>query len=197
MTDVVSCTGRARNRGWRTGITVRTLALVLASQFDLLGGAGDSPPPELETKAAFVLNFIRFVHWASVPAEENADFPICVLAYSDFSSEVRRAVAGKKLGSRPISIRLDPNPNSTRCKVLLVDASEYQIARPAMNAIKDSPVLTIGNGAGLIPLGGMFELIVQDRKVKFDTSLEAIGRAKLEVSARLLELSRNLRKGGN
>jgi ribosome-associated protein YbcJ (S4-like RNA binding protein) len=54
-------------------------------------------------------------------------------------------------------------------------------------------VLTIGNGPGLIEIGGMFELIVQDRNVQFNTNLDAVRRANLQGSAKLLQLSRNLR----
>jgi hypothetical protein len=42
----------------------------------------------------------------------------------------------------------------------------------------------------------MLELIVQDRKVQFDANLDAVRRSRLEVSAKLLQLSRNLRRGG-
>jgi hypothetical protein len=171
------------------------LGALLASQIDLRAESGGAPPGELEVKAAFVLNFIHFVYWAKIPGEENAaDLPICATANSDFAEAVRRVIAGKTAGSRSISLRLDPSPNPVRCRLLLVDAADYRSARPVLNAIKGAPVLTIGNGPGFIQSGGMFELIVQDRRVQFNTNLEAIQGANLDVSARLLELSRNLKK---
>jgi hypothetical protein len=183
-------------RRLNAAVTIITLCVLAA--FTPLELVGEGPlPSELEVKAAFVVNFINFVYWPSIPGEEHPDLPICALANSDFADAVRKAAEGKMVGKRSISFRIDPNPNLLRCRVLIVDAGEYQTARPALNAIKNDAMLTIGNGPGLIQIGGMFELIVQDRKVQFDTNLESIRRAKLEVSSRLLELSRNLRKSAN
>jgi hypothetical protein len=118
--------------------------------------------------------------------------PVCALANSDFAAAVRQAVAGKTVQNRPIVFRFEANPEPSRCRVLVVDAAEYRTALPALDAVGGAPVLTIGNGPGLIELGGMFELVVEGRKVRFNTNLEAIRRANLQVSANLLQLSRNL-----
>jgi hypothetical protein len=182
-----------------TGICAVALVLAMASQGSLQGAdSADSPPSELELKAAFVLNFVRMVKWESVSGEENnAELSICALGNSDFGNAVRRVTGGKLIGARSILVKLNPNPDPTHCRVVIVDAAQYPIARQALNVVKNSPVLTIGNGPGLIQMGGMFELLVDGRKVQFDASLEAVRRAGLDVSARLLQLSRNLRKGGN
>jgi hypothetical protein len=175
--------------------TACILALAFKLVFPLI--AENPSPSELEVKAAFVLSVTRFVYWGNVSGENTADLPICVLANSEFAEAVRRAVLGKMIGDRSISLRVDPNPDVSRCRVLIVDAVEYPTALPALNAIKNAPVLTIGNGPGLIRLGGMFELFVQNRQVHFDTNLDSIRRAQLDVSSRLLELSRNLRKNSH
>ena len=176
---------------------IGALAWALAGQTALRAASSSDPPPdELEVKAAFVLNFIRLVGWPSVPEEGNGtELPVCALAKTDFANAVRQAVDGKAVGNRTISFKITPAPEPSRCRALIVDTSQYPMAREVMKAVRDSPVLTVGNGAGLLAIGGMFELVVEDRKVQFDASLEAVRRAKLDVSARLLQLSRNLRKG--
>jgi len=170
----------------------------MAIQSSLRSENSAAPPPsELELKATFVLNFVRMVYWESVSGEgNNPELSVCALGNSDFSNAVRRVTAGKLVGARSILIKLNPNPDSAHCRVVIVDAAQYPIARQALNAVKNAPVLTIGNGPGLIQMGGMFELIVDERKVQFNASLEAVRRAGLDVSARLLQLSRNLRMGG-
>jgi hypothetical protein len=175
------------------------LALALASQTALSGGTHPDPPPEeYELKAAFVLNFIRLVNWEDVPGEkDSSDLPVCALANSDFANAVRQAVAGKMAGKRSISFKLTRSPDPLRCRTLIVDSTEYPVARPALNAVGNAQVLTIGNGPGFLPIGGMFELVVQERKVQFNASLDAVRGANLDVSARLLQLSRNLRRGAN
>jgi hypothetical protein len=181
-----------------TKLCALALVLVVASPATLGGANPADSPSELELKAAFVLNFVRLVKWDSVSGEaDNTELVVCALGNSDFANAVRHVAAGKVVGTRSISVRLNPNPDASHCRVLIVDAAQYPITRQALNGIRDAPVLTIGNGAGLIQMGGMFELIVEDHKVQFDASLEAVRRAGLDVSARLLQLSRNLRKGAN
>lgn len=171
----------------------------MASQTALQGeNSADLPTSELELKAAFVLNFVRLIKWESVAGEgDNPELSVCALGNSEFGNVVRRVTARKLVGTRSISVKVNLNPDPAHCRVVIVDSAQYPIARQALNAVKNAPVLTIGNGPGLIEMGGMFELIVDGRKVQFDASLEAVRRGGLDVSARLLQLSRNLRKGGN
>lgn len=157
----------------------------------------NAPAGDLDVKAAFVLNFIRLVNWSSVPGEQNSrELVVCACSKSDFFAAVRSVAEGKTVGSRSIVFKIEPLPDIQRCRVLLVDRAHYQSARQVLAAIRDAPILTVGNGPGLLDAGGMFELIVQDRKVQFDVGLEAIRRSGLDISARLLHLSHNLRTGG-
>ena len=202
MTDRFPAATGACRGPVRTLIAIRRsvgfAALAATGAAVLMSQTIGAPPSDMEVKAAFVLNFTNFVYWTSLPEEENArDLPICALANSDFADAVRRLVAGKTVGKRSLSFKFNPDPRPARCRVLIVDATEYHLARPALNAIKNAPVLTIGNGPGFSQIGGMFELIVQERKVQFETNLDAIRAANVSVSARLLDLSRNLRKNAN
>ncbi|MFB3777113.1 MAG: YfiR family protein [Bryobacteraceae bacterium] len=190
-------TAPRRRRVFRAALTLVTLAV--AGRTTLIGGTSATPPEdEFKLKAAFVLNFIRLVNWASVPGEQgDSRLTVCALGNSDFAAAVRATVTGKTAGNRPISFRFTPNPDPAQCRVLIVDSSQYPIAREALSAVQAAPVLTIGNGPGFLSLGGMFELVVEDRRVLFDAGLDAIRRARLDVSARLLQLSRNLRRGSD
>lgn len=168
------------------------MVMVPASWPPLMRPASASPASEWEVKGAFVLNFIRFVSWSNVPGEDRQALPVCALANSDFASAVRQAVTGKMVQNRSILFRFDAHPDPSRCRVVVVDGAEYRTALPALKAVGAAPVLTIGNGPGLIDLGGMFELIVEGRKIRFNTNLEAIRQGNLQVSTNLLQLSRNL-----
>jgi hypothetical protein len=179
-------------RAFAAAIARWTLATAVASAAALSGQQQGSAAKELEVKGAFVLNFIRFVSWSQVPGENEGDLPVCALANSEFAHAVRRAVTNREIQGRVISFRFDSAPRPARCRVLIVDTSEYRIAGPALEAVAEAPVLTIGNGAGLLDLGGMFELVMEDHKIRFNTNLEAVRRAPLRVSANLLQLSRNL-----
>ena len=151
-----------------------------------------APPTELEVKAAFVLNFLRFVSWKPIAGEQTGQLPVCALAKSDFASAVEHLVEGKVVQGRTVVFRLDPDPEPDRCRALIVDASHYENAYPALARIAQDPVLTVGNGPGLVDMGGMFDLVVENRKVRFDSSLVAIHKSRLHVPANLLQLSRHV-----
>lgn len=189
----LACRASERLTAW---VTLLALALSCVSP-----AAGEALVPsqleELEVKAAFVLNFLRLVNWEAVPGEESANsLPICTLGPSEFGTAVRSAAKGKAIGSRIVTFKGKADPDASQCRVLLVDSGQYDTARGVLPTLAHRPVLTIGNGAGFVQLGGMFELVVSDRKVQFDTNLPAVRASRLDVSARLLNLSRNLRKGG-
>lgn len=187
---------RRRALGW-VAATLLIWALAWTRPLCLGGARPIDPPGEFELKAVFVLNFIRLVNWGGVPGEENgSELPVCAVANSDFARAIRQVVAGKMVGTRSISFKITPSPDPAHCRALVVDSAHYAAAGQALDAVRDAPVLTIGNGSGFLTMGGMFQFVVEDRRVQFDASLDAIRRAKLDVSARLLQLSRNLRKGG-
>jgi hypothetical protein len=43
-------------------------------------------------------------------------------------------------------------------------------------------------------IGGMFELILENRKIRFDANLNAVRQAGLSMNAYVFQLSRNLAK---
>lgn len=168
----------------------------------LLSGSATFPASQgaldLEVKAGFVMNFVRLTNWTAIPGEESAArLPICASSESGFYNAVKRAAAGKTVGDRVIAVSVDPVPDPRRCRVLIVDESQYRTARPALAAMRSFPVLTVGNGAGFLDMGGMFEITQEKGKVQFDAGTDAIRRANLDVSTRLLRLAHSLRGAGN
>jgi len=151
-----------------------------------------SAPSDLEIKAAFVLNFIRLVMWSHMPGERNSrELPVCALSKSDFFNAVRSLAAGKSAGNRPIVFKIETLPDARKCRALLLDSSQYRSAQGILSSTRGSPILTVGNGAGFVERGGMFELTVDEGKVQFAVGMDAIHLSGLEISARLLNLARN------
>ncbi|WP_321477986.1 YfiR family protein [uncultured Paludibaculum sp.] len=188
------------DRRARTSRCLGLLLLLASACLDRALGETNAvaQPDELEVKAAFVMNFLRLVNWEPVAGEQNPRIlPVCAFANSDFATAVRYAAKGKSVGSRLIVFKVQPDPDPAQCRVLLVDSTQYYQAPAVLKSHSHDPMLTIGNGAGFVEVGGMFELLVQDRRVQFNTNLAAVRSSKLDVSARLLNLARNLRKGAN
>lgn len=185
-----------RNRnGHSTGI-VRRLAFVLASALLL-----PVPPlvaadtrPEYEVKAAFLLNFTKFIQWPSV-AFESPDSPttICILGDDPFGSALDQAVEGEVVNGRRLTVkRLQRAPTPKSCQVLFISKSENAVTD--LLASLGMGVLTVSDRDGFLREGGMISFVIENRHVRFDISQRAAARASLTISARMLNVARIVQK---
>jgi hypothetical protein len=56
-------------------------------------------------------------------------------------------------------------------------------------ALHDAPVLTISDSAGFTDAGGMAQLFFERGLLRFSIKVEAVKRARLQMSSRLLVLA--------
>lgn len=157
------------------------------------GQAADQPS-EYQVKAAFLLNFTKFVDWPEGAfADEHSPFTICVLGEDPFDGTLNQIVAGEAVGGRMIAVqRIGLAPAPKTCQVVFV-------AKPAKETPKilgglGPGVLTVGNGENFLRDGGMIAFILEARRVRFDINQKAAGNAMLAVSSRLLSVARSVQR---
>ena len=155
--------------------------------------AAEQPVSEAQVKAAFVLNFIKFVTWPESEGE-SGEFSICTMKHSVLTEVIAQLAKGGPVAGKRVSVRKVDRLNSKQCRVVLVESEDYPEFASTSKALANQPVLTIGSGAGFTEGGGMLELFTENRRIQFDAYLPAIQRSGLSVSASLLRLARNLRK---
>lgn len=61
-----------------------------------------------------------------------------------------------------------------------------------LKAVRDQPVLTVGDSSGFAEAGGMIGFLLQDNRVRFDVNLPSAQRSKLRVSSNLLRVARRV-----
>lgn len=145
-------------------------------------------PPEYDVKAAFLLNFTRFVSWPRPPAERDASpFAICILGDDPFGGALERTVAGETLGNRTIIVkRIRKWPDT--CQVLFLPAALPSQA--SVLAQTGSDVLTVGESPDFLADGGMIRFVVEGRRVRFDINRSAVTKSSLKMSSRMFEVAR-------
>lgn len=180
----------------RRARTVRVLVSMAIIGAGVQGIMMPSSADDVEIKASFIWNFVRMVNWKT-PAHDNPsdELRICSLTSSDISTALRSLVRNKTVGTRTVSAVVEVNPLPSRCQVLVVEHDDYLRIAPVLNRLRGTPVLTVGNGHGFLEIGGMFELTIENRRVVFDANISSIKESGLDVSARLLRLSKSLRTG--
>lgn len=172
------------------GILVGLLA-ALPVQFSAL--AADQTP-EYAVKAAFLLNFTKFIEWPAA-AFESSGSPLCMCILGDdpFGSVLDQLVQDESVNGRKLvvqRIRRQPRPKS--CQVLFISKLEKDI--PEILAGLESGVLTVSDRDGFLREGGMIAFVIENRHVRFDINQRAAVSARLALSARLLSVARSVQK---
>lgn len=148
---------------------------------------------EIKVKAAFVYNFLKFVHW---PGEEtNVPVQLCVTGESRVAAALK-GLEGKRVQGRPLEVVSGDFPNRAgRCQAVFIgaDRSEHQTT-DILGKLGSTPVLTVSDRAGFIRLGGMIELFKARNKIRFKVNLGAARAGRLRISSELLKLAREVVK---
>ena len=160
----------------------------------LLLAAAESTRPEYDVKAAFLLNFTKFVEWpAESFGDSNSPISICILGKDPFGRTLDDIVQGETVNGRKLAVRrLAQMPASNECQVVYVANTDREAGRGLSNL--GAGVLTVGEGDGFIREGGMIGFIVENRRVRFDIKQSAADNAGLKLSSKLLSVARSVQK---
>jgi hypothetical protein len=171
-----------------------TLALLMA-----LWPAGPVTSParaaslEYQLKAAFLLNFTRYIEWPG----KSGDFNLCVAGPDVFGTALDEVAANKVVNGRRIAIRKNVSiPEASSCDMVYLSLTETRQIQDALEALASSSTLTVGEEAGFLRMGGMIAFAPQDGKLRFYINAVAAERAGITISSRLMVLARNLRDEG-
>jgi hypothetical protein len=148
---------------------------------------------EYQVKAAFILNFAKFVDWPSDAFSEGGSLVVGVVGDDPFGGALDQ-LNGNTVNGRRLRIkRLRWDDSLRGCQILFVSNSEGKHLGKIMESIRGTSVLTIGEMPQFNQSGGMIRFLTQSNKVRFEINAAAAGQARLRVSSKLLALS----KGGN
>ncbi len=154
--------------------------------------AAEAEPLEYQVKAAFLLNFTKFVDWPPAAfAEEHSPLAICILGEDPFGNALNEIVKGEAVKGRELTIaRIARAPAPKTCQVLFVSRSKKDVRR--ILAELGPGVLTVGEGDRFLQDGGVVAFVIENRRVRFDIGQRAAARAMLTISSRLMNVARSV-----
>jgi hypothetical protein len=156
--------------------------------------AARQPSLEYDVKAAFVLNFTRFVEWPA--ASRRPPFAACVLAPDPFGGRLEATVAGEQWMGGGIEVRhVRDLHDAGACHLLYVPAGAAEKFADDASLLAGRPVLTIGEHPRFLEQGGMIHLFLEQNRVRFSVNQRAAESAGLQISSRLLRLARTVIPG--
>jgi hypothetical protein len=182
-----------RRRFFRCKHVPRASVLLLGLAAGLVCGAADEPL-EYQVKAAFLLNFTKFIEWpATAFAQPDSPVSICVWGEDPFGQTMDDIVTGEVAGGRKVTaerIKRPPAPRS--CQVVFAGKSEKAIAK-VLSGLGPG-ILTVGEGENFLRDGGMIAFVIENRRVRFLINQTAAENAGLKLSSKLLSVAKAVEK---
>lgn len=145
---------------------------------------------EQRLKAAFVYRFAQFVEWPPEALADRTSLEICVSAPSTYGAALNELVAGESLGGRPIVVReVEAKDTLESCHLLFALPAPGGDKATLLPRAAPLPILTVGDDPTFLEDGGIINLRIIDRSVRFEINTAAAERAGLRLSSQLLRLA--------
>jgi hypothetical protein len=152
---------------------------------------------EYSVKAAYLFNFAKFVEWPPKTfSDAKAPFLIGILGEDPFGDILDHTVEGKAVDGHLVQVRRFDSFNDGQaaglkaCQILFVSYSEKSRIVRILSALKGADVLTVSEIEGFPLLGGDILFDQEGQKIDLVVNLEAARGAKLNISSRLLQVSK-------
>ena len=162
------------------------LVLVLIS----LSANANNISREYMVKAAFIYNFTKFVMWPQQnPNFDDESFNVCILG-DDRLTAAASTIQGKLVQGKVLQIKTITNAGENEgCEIIFLAISNTERLQQALESIKGTRVLSVGDSSNFVDNGGIIGLFVKNNKVRFDINKLAADDSGLKINSRLLELA--------
>lgn len=165
------------------------MCCILCAPFGAL--AEERTSDEYQVKAAYLLNFAKFVEWPpGVFSSPDAPITLCVLGKSPFGSMLD-AIQGKIVNGRKVLVSLSMDVQNVKaCHLLFIGASEEASLPFILKELKNTKILVTGDMQRFAQRGGVIGFVIRDMKIGFEINVDAARRSGITISSRLLSLAR-------
>jgi len=146
---------------------------------------------EYDVKAAFLVNFVRFVEWPATSfASPQSALTICIFGEDSFG-EAANSLKSKIVSGHPLSVRrVNDVREVAACHILFVGSADSKQLGIIQNTAAAKSILTVGESAAFQKAGGMIRFVLEDNKVRLEINLGETEAALLKVSAKLLSVAK-------
>jgi hypothetical protein len=145
---------------------------------------------QYQVKAAFILNFARFVEWPGDSYGDGGALVLGIIGDDPFGNSLDQLNGNTVNGRRIVIRRLRFGDNLRACQILFISSSEKNRLGKILESLRGGSVLTIGELPQFNQAGGIIKFVIQDNKVRFEINAAAAGQTRLKISSKLLALSR-------
>jgi hypothetical protein len=150
-------------------------------------GLAQAHPTEADVKAAYLVNFGKFVRYPDTPSNS---FDICLVGHDPVAPMLESGAADESIENHPVHIKqFDKASDARGCAIVFMGVSEAGRIEKDLGALHGSNALTVSDLPQFIDHGGMIQFVLQDNRVRFAVNLSSAVRARLALSSELLKVA--------
>lgn len=166
------------------------ITLLLLISCDRAVFAQARKPTEYELKAAYLVNFGKFIRWPATASSSGPEDPfiICVLGQNPFGSSLDVTVNGEFIDGKQLAVRYVTFA-SDACRILFISGSEDRHLDTILAELSKHPVLTVSDIPNFVERGGDIEFVQQGEKIRFKVNMAATEQEGLVLSSDLLKVA--------
>jgi hypothetical protein len=140
--------------------------------------------------AAFIRNFAHYVTWpTNAFGDDHSPWSVGILGDDSFGELVEKMFAGRVEQGRSFKVfRADKLDELTQCQIVFIAFKDPVKRRAALNALKNLPVLTVGDTPEFLEEGGIIRFQVKDR-VEMSINLDQSRAVSLNIPSKMLEVT--------
>lgn len=146
---------------------------------------------EYAVKAAFILNFAKGTSWPNTKDDNSRTTSLCLVGNDDLLTMAFQSIDGKPVGDKTLRIRQTTGASDCQgCDILFIsnDINPATLLR-LFAAIKDKPVLTIGETPDFSKIGGIINFINKNGRLHFEINPCEAKRHGLKIRSDILQLA--------
>lgn len=142
-----------------------------------------------DVKAAFLINFARFVTWPQTLLPDGRDLVIGVIGSNAVADALTRLARGKSIDGHRIVVTRHTGDDPATAHMLFISDDEGGRIPELIKRVGASSVLTVSDSARFCVSGGIIQLRHDDDRIGFDINLDRAQAAGLVLSSKLLTLA--------
>jgi hypothetical protein len=155
--------------------------------------AQDTVSREYQIKAAFLIKFAQFVEWPGLSAPATpSETDICIVGDDPFGKAIDTLISLSDSRDQYLTVQRVKEKEYENCRFLFISSSLGPRIPLILGEIGSRAIVTVSDVPDFCTKGGMIELFVDGRSVRFKINqAEAVHRG-IKLSSKLLSLAREV-----
>jgi hypothetical protein len=167
------------------------MAGVLTAAVLTSGSAASQSLAAPELKAAYLFNFMQFMEWPEDAVPAGAALTLCIVDDGAVAEALEQTIKGRTIEGHSLTVRvLKAGGPLPACQLLYLAGSDLKRSLEALATVKGAFALTVGDAERFSQTGGMVELFLEGGRMRFAVNTDAMQRARVRLSSRVLGLAK-------